>query len=242
MRDFPTIIPFGDQCILLQWQPNISTEIHQKVMEAKRFLNENYASSILEMVPAYASLAVYLKEGISAAYVIGEFKNRLHSNQFSTQNKAYLIHIPVCYGGDFGPDLIALSEKLSISVDEIIKMHTTPQYLTYFLGFLPGFPYLGGLNPKIAFPRKATPSHHVAAGSVGIAGNQTGVYTTNSPGGWNIIGRSPLQFFNVSQQQPSLIQSGDFVNFYAISISEFEEIKQQIAQRKYRVRKEEVDV
>lgn len=157
MRDFPTIIPFGDQCILLQWQPNISTEIHQKVMEAKRFLNENYASSILEMVPAYASLAVYLKEGISAAYVIGEFKNRLHSNQFSSQNKAYLIHIPVCYGGDFGPDLIALSEKLSISVDEIIKMHTTPQYLTYFWDFCLDFPIWAVSIQKLHFRVKRLP-------------------------------------------------------------------------------------
>lgn len=242
MKNFPKIIPFGDQSILLQWEQLISPEIHQKVMNAWRFLTENYAVEILEMVPAYASLAVYLKGGVPMDEFIQKIKIDLKFKTFTAVKKASLIHIPVCYGGDFGPDLTELSKKLGVTVDEIIALHTTPNYLTYFLGFLPGFPYLGGLHPKIAFPRKKTPRREVYAGSVGIAGNQTGVYTIDSPGGWNIIGRCPLQFFDVTQHQPSLIQSGDYVKFYAISTEAFKVIKEKMLQSNYKLIKEEIDV
>jgi inhibitor of KinA len=240
VSNFPKIKPFGDHCILLQWHQEISPEIHQCVMGAKRFFSEKYADAILEMVPAYNSLAVYLNAGISTENFIMEIETGLQSSPLLVSNKASLVYIPVCYGGDFGPDLEVLSEKLSISIDEIINIHTTPRYLTYFLGFLPGFPYLGGLDPRISFPRKATPRLQVNAGSVGIAGNQTGIYTTHSPGGWNIIGRCPLQFFDVLSEQPTLIQSGDYIKFYAISNREFDEIREKVVQSNYKIRKEEL--
>jgi inhibitor of KinA len=134
---------------------------------------------------------------------------------------ARLVEIDVCYGGEFGPDLEEVARLRGLSVDEVVRIHSTGDYLVYMIGFSPGFPYLGGLDSRIATPRRAAPRTLVPAGSVGIGGDQTGVYPIASPGGWQLIGRTPQQIFVVSREPPTLIQAGDRVRFRSISADEF---------------------
>ncbi|MCR9181802.1 MAG: 5-oxoprolinase subunit PxpB [Flavobacteriaceae bacterium] len=241
MNEFPVIKPFGEQAVLLEWNNEISFSTHKEVMGYKKFIDSNYQSILIETVPTYCSLAIYFKDKSVKEEFISVLKSGILFSE-TIQKKQNIIQIPVCYDLEFGLDLAEMAEKLKIAIDEIISRHTTPEYSVYFLGFLPGFPYLGGLDTKIAFPRKATPRQKISKGSVGIAGFQTGIYTVDSPGGWNIIGRSPLQFFDVTQSTPCLMSSGDVVRFYAISRKRFDEISKEVANKTYKVRMEVRDV
>ena len=135
-----------------------------------------------------------------------------------------MIEIPVCYGGEFGPDLHDVAAHNHLKNEEVIELHSSANYLVYFLGFAPGFPYLGGMPREIAAPRLSTPRTQVLAGSVAIGGHQTGVYPVSSPGGWRIIGRTYLQLFVTARNPPTLLQMGDHVRFVPISRREFERL------------------
>ncbi|MBX6395501.1 MAG: 5-oxoprolinase subunit PxpB, partial [Alicyclobacillaceae bacterium] len=132
-----------------------------------------------------------------------------------------LVEIPVCYGGEFGPDLAYVADYHGLTPERVIEIHSSTEYRVYMIGFAPGFPYLGGLSPELATPRKTSPRLTIPAGSVGIAGNQTGVYSVSTPGGWQIIGRTPLVLFRPDLHPPSLLKAGDRVRFYPISREEF---------------------
>jgi inhibitor of KinA len=138
-----------------------------------------------------------------------------------------VVEIPVCYGGEFGPDLGYVAEHNQLSVEEVIEIHTSGQYLVYMIGFAPGFPYLGGMSERIMAPRRQSPRLAIPAGTVGIAGMQTGVYPIETPGGWQLIGRTPLALFRPQDNPPSLLQSGDIVRFCQISDKEYEEYKEE---------------
>jgi KipI family sensor histidine kinase inhibitor len=135
-----------------------------------------------------------------------------------------LIRIPVWYGGAVGPDLEYLAGRVGLTEEEVIKRHSDVEYLVYLLGFLPGFPYLGGMDPSIALPRRAQPRTRVPRGSVGIGGSQTGIYPLDSPGGWHLIGRTPISLFEPDKDEPTLLRPGDRVRFVAISEAEFLEL------------------
>ena len=142
------------------------------------------------------------------------------------ENNAKVVEIPVCYGGEYGPDIEFVAKHNNLSVEEVIKLHTAPQYLVYMIGFCPGFPYLGGMDKRIATPRREVPRVKIPARSIGIAGEQTGGYPISTPGGWQIIGRTPIEMFNPKDEQnPSLLHSGDLVKFYAISEQEYLALK-----------------
>jgi inhibitor of KinA len=241
MSVFPKIKPFGEHAVLLEWSKEISQSIHLEVMNFQNHINKTFKTQIVETVPAYCSLAVYLKyETDRNAFIAGLSLGTAQSE--NVQKKKRTIYIPVCYDLEFGVDLPEMSQQLIMPVDEIIKRHKANEYTVYFLGFLPGFPYLGGLDPVLTVKRKQTPKAVVSAGSVGIAGNQTGIYTMDSPGGWNIIGRSPLQFFDVSKSKPNLIQAGDSIRFFPISKTEFQKIEMLDKQGNYRIKTETTDV
>jgi inhibitor of KinA len=133
-----------------------------------------------------------------------------------------LVEIPVCYGGSLGPDLTDLAEQHNLSTDEVVRLHSSAVYLVYMVGFMPGFAYLGGLPERIATPRRASPRTAVPAGSVGIGGQQSGVYPLESPGGWNLIGRTPLQIFDITRDEQTLLATGDRVRFVPITLRRFE--------------------
>jgi KipI family sensor histidine kinase inhibitor len=139
-----------------------------------------------------------------------------------------VIEIPVCYGGEYGEDLSNVSSHNNITDDEVVKIHTSKEYLIYMIGFTPGFPYLGGMDERIATPRLSKPRIKIVGGSVGIAGAQTGVYPVDSPGGWQIIGRTPLKLYDALREKPILLKTGDYIKFTSISKEEFISIEEKI--------------
>ena len=240
MSVFPKIRFFGASAVLLEWNNKISQNTHFEVIAYQKWIERNCKSEIIETVPAYCSLAVYLKNEIDVQHWI----SKLYTKNITLKkhpNKVKRIHIPVCYETVFGIDLIEISKKLNLTLQEIIEKHSSQDYTVYFLGFLPGFPYLGELDPALAISRKATPRNLITAGSIGIAGNQTGIYTMESPGGWNIIGRSPLDFFDVNKEKPNLLEAGNRIRFYSVSKTEFDAIKTSVQNGNYPLKIETID-
>lgn len=219
----PTVTKFGEQAILIQWDQLIDDSIHSQVLSFGRYVFENFSEVIQEIVPTYNSLAVYTSEEGSRDALFSEIQATVSGHSFdSEERKAHVIHIPVCYEGAFAPDLQTVAEHSGLSEAEVINIHSAPLYKVYFTGFLPGFPYLGGLDKQLHTPRRETPRPHVAMGSVGIGGVQTGVYPLDSPGGWNIIGRSPIRFFDARKEPPVAVEAGDYVKFLPIDRDKFE--------------------
>jgi inhibitor of KinA len=197
------------------------------------------SAEILETVPAYCSLAVYLKPHRLPEKILPKLEAALKDSGVEQKTEtARLYHIPVCYGGNFGPDLKEVCALHRLSSEKVIALHTRPVYMVFFLGFLPGFPYLSGLSEELYTPRKQTPRQQVEKGAVGIGGGQTGIYTVDSPGGWNIIGRSPLSFFNPANPEPALFSSGDRIKFFAVSEEEYARIASEVSNGNYKIKKE----
>lgn len=193
---------------------------------------------MIEAVPAYCSITIYYdvllirnklsKQLTAFEWVSDKIKEYLFVEKNEIEAEEPLINIPVCYDKEYGPDLDFVALKNSISIEEIIQRHTAITYRVYMLGFLPGFAYMGLIDERIVSPRKQYPAP-VEAGSVGIAGKQTGIYPFKSPGGWQIIGRTPLSLFDKEKTNPVLFKSGDNVKFYSITKDEFEDIKNRNA-------------
>jgi inhibitor of KinA len=185
-------------------------------------------------VPAYSTLTVFYDPfvviksdlpGLSCLAKVSGYLGDLNLQMKTTNSvKGDIITIPVCYGGAFGPDLAEVAGFNQLSIAEVIKLHTAATYKVYMIGFVPGFAYLGGMDELLATPRKATPRKLVPAGAVGIAGQQTGVYPLDTPGGWQIIGQTPLKMFDLDRGQPSLLKAGDIVIFKSIDIQEFNDL------------------
>jgi inhibitor of KinA len=180
----------------------------------KNIIHEAY---ILDVYPTYNSVIIdydftqieFLKLKKKIAKIILQNKIKLNNNNILEE----IIEIPVNYGGKFGPDLYKMSQSLSLSEDEIISIHSTNNYKVFMIGFMPGFPYLGGLDPRISFPRLTEPRLSIPPGSVGIAGNQTGIYPFSSPGGWNIIGKTDIRLFDINKIPPNFVKSGTYLRF-----------------------------
>lgn len=216
------LLPHGDRAVDVVFENVISPAVNARVHALSRAVLSKEHPGIINCIPGYRVLTVeydplHLTYGQICLFLRGL------SVEEEKENSGRLIRIPVCYGGSFGPDLEEVAERTGVSVEEVIRRHTAPDYHVYMLGFRPGFPYLGGLDPVIACPRRATPRQMVEQGSVGIAGAQTGVYPEPSPGGWNLIGRTPLKLFD--EETFSLIRPGDTVRFERIDETEYKTIE-----------------
>ncbi len=237
----PTYRQFGDTALLISWEAKIDDTINIEVVKMQYFLKENFYEEIIETVPAYYSIAVFVSKKITIGAlqkkISGGFKN--YSKQF--QETSNIITIPVCYEREFAPDMETVANHNSLSIKEVIALHTKPLYTIYFLGFLPGFPYLGGLPKQLHTPRRSTPRTFVEKGSVAIGGGQAGIYTMDSPGGWNVIGKTPITFFNAQKAVPALLQAGDFIKFEAISTPQMQRIQVELELGIYKLGKEVYD-
>lgn len=228
------IFPLGDAAITVDFGNCIDEIINKEVIARFNQLQQQPLPGMIEAVPAYSSLTVYydvitLKKQIPLNQTVYEWmrqqlEERLEQPVQQNQIMGRYLNIPVCYDEEFAGDIQQLASTKNISVDEMIQIHVSKKYKVYMLGFLPGFPYMGEVDERIAMPRKAQPVN-IKEGSVGIAGKQTGIYPLNSPGGWQIIGRTPLKLFDRTGEEPTLLKAGDIVQFYTISKNEFEEIK-----------------
>lgn len=235
MKQDYTITSLGDSVLLIRFANVIDDAIHAKVLHLFHQIR-HAAPFIRDVVPAYSSLAVYydvasLQTSVKPAFErIKEFLLPLVEDASNSHPKSEReLAIPVCYAPKYAPDLEDLAVQKSLTTEEVIHLHTAKSYRVYMIGFLPGFPYMGKVDSRIATPRKNVPRTTIAAGSVGIAGEQTGIYPFASPGGWNIIGQTPLQLFNKDDSEPALLQPGDTVRFYSISEDEFEHYQSRLA-------------
>lgn len=240
MSNFPEIRQMGEKAILIEYAPEIAHKILDKVLIAKELVLKSSSKVSLEVVTAYNSLLVYYHSPIEDVY---QEENRLRlllagGDQAQVGPKK-IFHIPVCYQGEYAPDLERLSITKNMEKEELIHMHCQPLYMVYFIGFLPGFLYLGNLPKRLYFPRKKEPRVRVPKGSVGIGGEQTGIYPMESPGGWQIIGRSPVCLFDVQADPPCLVSAGDRIRFYAVTPNEYQEIKQQVHARTFQIKEED---
>jgi inhibitor of KinA len=230
------MLKVGEQGLVVEFGKEIDPVVNSHVHRLARILTAEMASRILDVVPTYRSLMVYFdplvisRETLQAD--IARYAAKLETDSAASDTKR-IISIPVSYGGEFGPDLAFVAKHNAITEEEVVAIHTSVPYLVYMLGFTPGFPYLGGMSERIAAPRLAVPRVKIPAGSVGIAGKQTGIYPIESPGGWQLIGRTPLTLFNPSAESPFVFAAGDYLQFAAIGLDEYAALKEQVASGRY---------
>ncbi len=218
------IRPAGDQALLVEFGTEISPEINLRVQEFSHRAAVQKIPGIREIIPSYCSALVYYDPILlSFADAVSWAKEFLDSKPLETQASAPIKEVPVLYGGEYGPDLSFVAAHNQTSEEEVIRLHTGQTYLVYVVGFSPGFAAMGVVPPKVQAPRLASPRTKVPAGSVGIGGLQTGIYAVESPGGWRLIGRTPLNLFDLQKNPPSFFQAGDYARFYAIDEKEYKE-------------------
>ena len=223
----PTISSVGDRAISIDFGQVIDPTINRHIRQTIERIKELQLEGIIELVPTYCALLV---EYDAMLYFYSEICNiiepTLEEGMTNTTNEMVtVVEVPTVYGGEFGPDLSFVASHNHLSEDEVISIHSGTDYLVYMLGFIPGFTYLGGMDPRIATPRLSSPRTLIPAGSVGIAGEQTGTYPSDSPGGWQIIGRTPVTMYDMSKAQAALLKAGDYVRYVPIDESEFHRIK-----------------
>ena len=219
----------GDSAVSMEFGNVISEEINKKIRTLTTLIENRKISGINEVVPTYRSLMIHYNPLIigyeELVIILKETEENINSIELPSPE---IIEIPVLYGGKYGPDIENVAKHNNLTVEEVVKIHTSAQYLIYMLGFTPGFPYLGGMDKRIATPRLSSPRIKIPAGSVGIAGEQTGVYPVQSPGGWQLIGSTPVELFNPKRDNPILLKSGNYIVFKSINEEEYMRIKEDV--------------
>ncbi|MDU6773400.1 MAG: 5-oxoprolinase subunit PxpB [Veillonella parvula] len=223
----PTISPVGDCAISIDFGQAIDPKINRQIRQAIEQIKLLQLDGIIELVPTYCALLVQYDAMVySYSDICRILEPTLQESVTDSANELVtIVEIPTVYGGEFGPDLGFVASYNHLSEAEVVSIHSGTDYLVYMLGFIPGFTYLGGMDPRIATPRLSSPRTLIPAGSVGIAGEQTGTYPSDSPGGWQIIGRTPVTMYDMSKEQAALLQAGDYVRYVSIDENEFHRVK-----------------
>ena len=225
----------GDCSVCVEFGNEISPEINNKMRAFKIAVEKSGIEGIVETVPTYRSLLVYYKpEIISFREISEKFEELMGCLDNIEIPPPTVIEIPVLYGGEMGPDIQNVAEHNGKTVEEVIQIHTSEEYLIYMIGFIAGFPYLGGMSKEIATPRLKSPRVKIDGGSVGIAGEQTGVYPVDSPGGWQLIGRTPLKLYDAEREKPVLLEAGQYIKFKSVTPEEYDAILKAVEDGSYR--------
>lgn len=212
----------GDRGLLVEYGDVIDPEVNNKVRSMAIVMEDNPSQGVTEIIPTYRSLLIIYDPATTHPAKLQNMLETLEARLGEIKiPPPRTVEIPVCYGGEFGPDIDTVAGMHNLTVEEVIKLHCEPQYPIYMVGFTPGFPFLGGLSEKLHTPRLETPRTLVPEGSVGIANNQTGIYPIASPGGWQLIGRTPVKLFAPARRNPFLYQAGDRIKFKAISAEKY---------------------
>ncbi len=233
----PRVLHAGDNCLVVEFGDTISLETNARVQELRHTLENLKITGLREMVPTYRSLAIYFDPLMSdPENLVRQLGKLAAETAGDTTDGGSVIIIPVCYGGEYGPDIENVSRHNGLTINQVIEKHSNRNYYCYMLGFTPGFSYLGGMDEAIATPRLENPRTVIPAGSVGIAGKQTGIYPIDSPGGWQLIGRTPLKMFDPRGTKPTLMEAGLWVRFSQISVEEYQQIERDVIQGKFEPR------
>lgn len=225
------VSPLGDRAIVLEFSDKIDLESMKSVQNFAALLDKVQPSWMIEYIPAYTTITIFYKiqpvfsNKQSPYETISKEIDALFLNAINIPDEqSRVVRIPVLYGDEYGPDLNYVAKYNHLTEEDVINIHTTGDYTVHMIGFSPGFPFIGGMSTKIAVPRRNTPRLSIPARSVGIAGSQTGVYPIETPGGWQLIGRTPLELFLPDQEIPSLLKAGDKIEFYQITKNEYDEM------------------
>lgn len=222
-------LPCGDSGLTIEFGREIDEQINKQVCTLAENIKKKQIVGVIETIPTFRSLFVlYNPLAIKYNVLIKKIKTLLNDDYTDENRIKRVVQIPVCYGGKFGEDLADVAKHASITENEVIELHSSREYLIYMLGFLPGFTYLGGLDKRIVTPRLQNPRTKISAGSVGIGGEQTGIYPLESPGGWRLIGRTPIKPYDPNRKNPILFKAGDYIKFIPINEDEFNEIEEKV--------------
>lgn len=237
MYDKIKYLSAGDKAVVMEFGNEISKDINAKIRNVVKSVEEAKVDGIVELLPTYRSLMImYDPLKIEYSELISTLDSMSSKQVDNEEEKIKIVEFPTVYGGEYGPDINFVAEHNNITVDEVIKIHTGTDYLVYMMGFTPGFTYLGGMSDKIVTPRLASPRTKIPAGSVGIAGAQTGMYPSETPGGWQLIGRTPLKLYDSDKEPPVMLSAGDYVRYVSVSEEEYLEIKKQVEEGTYVVK------
>ncbi len=221
------IDPVGDRCLIVEFGRVVAPAINETVRDFARQLLDEPIAGVVDVVPAFTTVAIHYRpeffaEGGSPYDVLSRQLDALLVRGIRRHGEdVRTVEIPVCYGGEFGPDLDEVAAACGLQPAQVIERHIASQHVVYMLGFAPGFPYIGGLDPSLAMPRRSTPRTRIPAGSVAIASDQTSIYSLETPGGWNVIGRTPLKLFDAGSKAPCLLRAGDRIRFVPVSAEVF---------------------
>jgi KipI family sensor histidine kinase inhibitor len=230
----------GDCSVLIKFGDQIKEETSKRINKFNKILKACNHKAIIDTIPSYCALLVnYRPDLINYKELVSLLRDLLLNLGEEIELDKDVIEIPVLYGKNKGIDIEAVAHHNELSIEDVIALHSEPEYLIYMLGFTPGFPYLGGMNKKIATPRLETPRVKIEAGSVGIAGEQTGIYPISSPGGWQLIGQTPIELFNINKKDPILLKVGQYIKFKSINQEEFDKIKAQ--NEEYNLKQSNID-
>lgn len=218
----------GDTGLIIEFGEGIDPDVNARVRSVAAAVKKTPPDGVVEIIPTYRSLLLIYDPLKTLPDKLIRFIEQVDTTSEDEKAGPFKrVEIPVCYGGEFGPDIATVGKTAGLSIEEVIQRHAKPDYLIYMVGFTPGFPFLGGLDEKLFTPRLKTPRMVVPQGSVGIANNQTGIYPIASPGGWQIIGRTPLTLFAPHRENPFLYQAGDWIRFIPITPKEYARLKEK---------------
>ena len=232
----PIFQPMGDRCLIIEFESRVDPEINTRVRSVAQHLIIHPIEGIVDIVPAFTTVAVhYRPEAVrdgspsQSPYrrLCQAIERSLARGVTPTDAGARAVEVPVCYGGEFGPDLDEVAVQCHLTPQQVIALHAASPHQVYMLGFAPGFPYLGGLDSRLETPRRSTPRTKVPAGSVAIAREQSAIYSIETPGGWNILGRTPLKLFTPETDPPCVLQPGDNVRFVPVTVEQFNAMREK---------------
>ena len=232
----PKILVAGDSSVLIEFGNEILPETNRRIAATVQLIREQHIEGIVDMIPTYCALLInYDPRVILYDPLVQRLQSLLKIEVSAGESKKRIYEIPVCYGGKYGPDMDTIAKHAGLTEKEVISIHSSRDYLIYMLGFLPGFTYLGGLDERIHTPRLQTPRVRIEAGSVGIGGSQTGIYPLDSPGGWNLMGKTPVRTYDPEREVPILVEAGEYIRFVPISEEKYLEIMEQVENGTYQV-------
>jgi len=219
------IVPAGDAAVIVEFEERIDPAVNARTIACAEAIQAMNMPGVRDVVPTYRSVAIYFDPlRTDGDALLERIAHEAEHAVVPDATTSVPVRIPVCYGGELGPDLASVAVFAGMPEEEVVRVHSSATYRVFMLGFVPGFAYLGLVDERIAMPRHSTPRVRVPTGSVGIAGVQTGIYPTESPGGWQLIGRTPTRPFDPARSEPFLMKAGDSVQFYAIDRVEYDRL------------------